>query len=106
MTNNNPTGTTVFASPRFELPAGEKVEVPYNMFYFVPGTEFGDEFYEHEGYYELRTGHDFVFIRRLFRTSTLREYRISRSVEQRIHPTGYASATAMKPAPRALVTAR
>lgn len=46
MTNNNPNGATVFASPRFEIPAGEKVEVPYNMFYFVPGTEFGDEFYE------------------------------------------------------------
>ena len=28
------------------------------------GTILGDEFYEHEGYYELRTGHDFVFIRK------------------------------------------
>ena len=46
MTNNNTSGSTVIASPRFEIPAGEKVEVPYNMFYFVPGTEFGDEFYE------------------------------------------------------------
>ena len=46
MTNNNTSGATVFSSPRFEIPAGEKVEVPYDMFYFVPGTEFGDEFYE------------------------------------------------------------
>ena len=28
------------------------------------GTILGDEFYEHEGYYELRTGHDYVFIRK------------------------------------------
>ncbi len=46
MTNNNESGSTVFAAPHFVIPAGEKVEVPYNMFYFVPGTEFGDEFYE------------------------------------------------------------
>ncbi|MCR5328203.1 MAG: ABC transporter permease [Saccharofermentans sp.] len=38
--------STVFQYPMFEIPAGETVEVPYNMFYFVPGTEEGDKFYE------------------------------------------------------------
>ena len=28
------------------------------------GTILGDEFFEHNGYYELRTGHDYVFIRK------------------------------------------
>lgn len=28
------------------------------------GTILGDEFFEHQGYYELRTGHDYVFIRK------------------------------------------
>lgn len=53
MINNQESGSTVFQDPFFELPAGEKVELPYNMFYFVPGTEFGDEFYKtHEEIHE------------------------------------------------------
>ncbi len=28
------------------------------------GTILGDEFFDHNGYYELRTGHDYVFIRK------------------------------------------
>ena len=40
-------------------------EGPLPLFATVKkGTILGDEFYEHEGYYELRTGHDYVFIRK------------------------------------------
>lgn len=46
ITNNNKIGTTVISFPLVEIPAGQKVELPYDMFYFVPGTEYGDEFYE------------------------------------------------------------
>lgn len=53
MSNNMESGGTTFSSPAFEIPAGETVEVPDRMFYFVPGTEFGDEFYkEHEEIHE------------------------------------------------------
>ena len=45
--NNNTSGEMGIQYPVFKIPAGETVEAPYNMFYFVPGTEFGDEFYEH-----------------------------------------------------------
>ena len=45
--NNNTSGEMGIQYPVFKMPAGETVEAPYNMFYFVPGTEFGDEFYEH-----------------------------------------------------------
>ena len=44
--NNNTSGEMGIQYPVFRIPAGETVEAPYNMFYFVPGTEFGDEFYE------------------------------------------------------------
>ena len=44
--NNNTSGAFGSRYPVFEVPAGETVEAPYNMFYFVPGTEFGDEFYK------------------------------------------------------------
>ena len=44
--NNNTSGEMGIQYPVFKIPAGETVEAPYNMFYFVPGTEFGDEFYE------------------------------------------------------------
>ena len=46
MSNNNNSGFTMFSYPMFSIPAGETVEIPYNMFYFVPGTEEGDKFYE------------------------------------------------------------
>ena len=45
--NNNTSGEMGIQYPVFRIPAGETVEAPYNMFYFVPGTEFGDEFYEY-----------------------------------------------------------
>ncbi len=41
-TNENDTGKTVIPSPFLEIPAGEKVELPFNMFYFEPGNEFYD----------------------------------------------------------------
>ena len=44
--NNNTSGAFGIQYPVFKVPAGETVEAPYNMFYFVPGTEFGDEFYK------------------------------------------------------------
>ena len=44
--NNNTSGEFGIQYPVFKVPAGETLEAPYNMFYFVPGTEFGDEFYE------------------------------------------------------------
>ena len=54
MSNTAESGSTVIQYPMLEIPAGETVELPYNMFYFVPGTEFGDEFYEtHEEIHEM-----------------------------------------------------
>ncbi len=44
--NNNTSGAFGIQYPVFKVPAGETVEAPYNMYYFVPGTEFGDEFYK------------------------------------------------------------
>ena len=44
--NNNTSGAFGTQYPVFEVPAGETLEVPFNMFYFVPGTEIGDDFYK------------------------------------------------------------
>ena len=51
-------GCTVIPFPFLELPAGEKVELPYNMFYFVPGDEFYDtheEIHEPTGFSQEMT---------------------------------------------------
>ena len=42
-------GSTVFQFPFLELPAGEKVELPFNMCYFAPGNEF---YADHEEIHE------------------------------------------------------
>ena len=44
--NNQTSGELVINQPRIVIPAGETVELPYDMYYFVPGTEFGDDFYK------------------------------------------------------------
>ena len=44
--NNNTSGEFGIQYPIFKVRAGETLEAPYNMFYFVPGTEQGDEFYK------------------------------------------------------------
>lgn len=46
MNNKNTSGSTVIPFPYLEIPAGQKVELPYDMYYFVPGTDYGDKFYE------------------------------------------------------------
>ena len=46
MTNNQESGSTVIPFPYVVIPSGKKVEIPYDMYYFVPGTEFGDKFYQ------------------------------------------------------------
>ncbi|MCR4557692.1 MAG: FtsX-like permease family protein [Saccharofermentans sp.] len=42
-------GSTIFHFPFLELPAGEKVELPFNMCYFAPGDEF---YNDHEEIHE------------------------------------------------------
>lgn len=64
MSNNAEKGTTMFQSPFFQIPAGETLEVPDKMFYFVPGTDFGDEFYETHDEIHEKTGfaHSFTVV--------------------------------------------
>ena len=57
-TNTRDNGTTVIPFPFLEIPAGEKVELPFNMFYFAPGNEFyetHEEIHESTGFSQEMT---------------------------------------------------
>ena len=62
------TGDTVMIANREDMPIyGENYadESDYPVFTTVKkGTILADEFFEHNGYYELRTGHDYLFIKK------------------------------------------
>ena len=62
------TGDTVLVANRDNMPIyGENYadEGDYPVFTTVKkGTILGDMFHEHNGYYELRTGHDYLFIKK------------------------------------------
>jgi hypothetical protein len=62
------TGDTILVANRENMPIyGENYadEGDYPIFTRVKkGTILADGFYEHNGYYELRTGHDYLFIKK------------------------------------------
>ena len=54
--NNMTSGEFVIKQPRIVIPAGETVKLPFDMYYYVPGTAFGDDFYKNAEEIHKETG--------------------------------------------------